>query len=484
VPKTYYVTTSIPYANANPHIGFAMELIQADVLARYARQQGHEVIFSTGTDEHGSKIYEKAQETGVDPRTLTDEMSQTFRSLSDMIDISNNRFIRTTDEKHEAGAQKIWKKLEKDIYKSTYEGLYCVGCEEFVTATTAKENNNTCPIHQKPYQSLKEENYFFRLSKYGEQIQKAIEDNSFELLPASRRNEILRMVEGGLDDISVSRPSDKLPWGVPVPGDEKQVMYVWFEALMNYITVLDFPDGDDFATYWPADVQVIGKDIIRFHTTIWPAMLLAIGVDLPKKLYIHGFISIKNQKISKSIGNVVHPQDVIDIFGVDPLRYYLLRHIPSSSDGDFTWQALHDAYTNELANDLGNAVQRTAVMVHKYLDGSVDDTSPTAHDTGAYYEALKNCQFDRALEEVWKQARGLNQYIDEQQPWQVAKQGDAEHLKQILQHQVASMLQIAELLEPFLPHTAKRIQEVFNASVIQPPETTLFPRVETDILPS
>ncbi|MCA1807642.1 MAG: methionine--tRNA ligase, partial [Actinobacteria bacterium] len=323
MPKTYYVTTSIPYANANPHIGFAMELIQADVLARYARQQGHEVIFSTGTDEHGSKIYEKAQETGVDPRDLTNEMSQTFRSLSDMIDVSNNRFIRTTDEKHETGAQNIWKKLEKDIYKSTYEGLYCVGCEEFVTATTAKENNNICPHHQKPYQSLKEDNYFFKLSKYAEKIQKAIEDNSFELLPASRRNEVLRMIEGGLDDISVSRPSDKLPWGVPVPGDESQVMYVWFEALMNYITVLDFPDGEDFAAYWPADVQVIGKDIIRFHTTIWPAILMAIGLDLPKKLYIHGFISIKNQKISKSIGNVVHPQDVIDIFGVDPLRYYL-----------------------------------------------------------------------------------------------------------------------------------------------------------------
>ncbi len=484
MPKTYYVTTSIPYANANPHIGFAMELIQADVLARYARQQGHEVIFSTGTDEHGSKIYEKAQENGVDPRDLTNEMSQTFRSLSDMIDISNNRFIRTTDEKHETGAQKIWEKLKKDIYKSTYEGLYCVGCEEFVTATTAKENNNICPHHQKPYQSLKEENYFFKLSAYAEKIQKAIEDNSFELLPASRRNEILRMIEGGLEDISVSRPSNKLPWGVPVPGDESQVMYVWFEALMNYITVLDFPDGADFSNYWPADVQVIGKDIIRFHTTIWPAMLLAIGADLPKKLYIHGFISIKNQKISKSIGNVVHPQEVIDIFGVDPLRYYLLRHIPSSSDGDFTWQALHNAYTNELANDLGNAVQRTAVMVNKYLDGSADNDSPTTHDTSAYHEALERCQFDRALEEVWKQARGLNQYIDEQQPWQVAKQDDREHLEQILQHQVASMLQIAELLEPLLPHTAKRIQEIFTADVIRPPETTLFPRVETDILPS
>lgn len=481
---SYYVTTSIPYANANPHIGFAMELIQADVLARYARARNQSVIFSTGTDEHGTKIFEKAQETGVEPRDLTEEMSRTFRDLSDMLNVSNDRFIRTTDEQHERGAQEIWKRLSDDIYKSQYEGLYCVGCEEFVTATTAKENSNICPYHHKPYQSLSEENYFFKLSRYGDRIKAAIEDDSFQLLPLTRKNEILRMVESGLEDISVSRPSDKLPWGVPVPDDESQVMYVWFEALMNYITVLDYPDGEDFATYWPADVQVIGKDIIRFHTTIWPAILLALDIELPKKLYIHGFISIDKQKLSKSIGNVVHPQEVIDLFGVDALRYYLLRHIPSSGDGDFSWQALHNAYTNELGNDLGNTVQRTAAMVAKYFDGMLGDIDPAAADESAYHAAMELCQFDRALEEVWKMTRELNQYIDEQKPWQLAKEGKTENVKTTLIHQVASLLQIADLLVPFLPDSAQYIRDTLQQTVITQPEATLFPRVERDSLPS
>ncbi len=475
---SYYVTTSIPYANADPHIGFALELIQTDVLARYARQQGHEVIFSTGTDEHGTKIYEKAQETGVEPRELTDNMSQNFRDLAEIVNSSHNRFIRTTDKQHEQRAQKIWQALEKDIYKAAYKGLYCVGCEAYVTEATAKENNGQCPDHQKAYQVLEEENYFFKLSAYADQIKAAIDSGEFQVIPEHRKNEILGVIKEGLEDISVSRPADKLPWGVPVPGDKQQVMYVWFEALMNYITVLGYPDQQDFKDFWPADVQVIGKDILRFHAAIWPGMLLGLGIELPKKLYVHGFINIAGQKISKSLGNVVHPQDVVDTYGTDALRYYLLRHIPSSGDGDFTWQKLHDSYTGELANELGNAVQRTIAMSVKYFDGVLPTIARSQHDEAAYHEAMEQCQFDRALDAVWHMVRGLNQYIDEEKPWHIAKTDDKELLAQVLSHQVASLMQIAELLLPFLPHTAEQIQLALQAESMRLPEQTLFPRVE------
>lgn len=475
----YFVTTSIPYANANPHIGFALELIQADVLARYARQQGHEVIFSTGTDEHGTKIYEKAQEQGVDPRELTDEMSDNFRALGKVVNSSHDRFIRTTDKDHETRAQKIWKALEDDIYKAQYKGLYCVGCEEYVTEATAKERNSECPTHQKPYQVLEEENYFFKLSKYGDDIEKTIESDDFQVLPVHRKNEILSVIKGGLEDISISRPADKLPWGVPVPGDKTQFMYVWFEALMNYITVLGYPDKQDFKDFWPAEVQVIGKDILRFHAAIWPGILLGLGIELPKKLYVHGHINIAGQKISKSLGNVVHPQEVVDRYGTDGLRYYLLKHISSSGDGDFTWEKFHDAYTNELGNELGNAVQRTTAMIVKYRHGQLVNVARAQHDEARYHEALQNCQFDRALEAVWHKVRGLNQYIDEEKPWQIAKTNDEQLLESVLSHQTASLIQIADLLVPFLPETAEKITKALTADQIVLPDHTLFPRVDS-----
>ena len=476
----YYVTTSIAYVNADPHIGFGMELMQADVLARYARQQGNEVIFTTGTDEHGSKVAEKAAERGIEPKAFADEISQGFRSLAALLNVSNDRFIRTTDETHEKRAQLVWKALEKDIYKAKYEGKYCVGCEEFVTNAQAKENGDACPIHQKPYQSISEENYFFRLSAYTDRIKQAIDSGEFEVIPESRKNEVLFVINKGLDDISISRPVTKLAWGVPVPGDTTQIMYVWFEALMNYITVLGYPEHDDFKAYWPADVQIIGKDILRFHAAIWPGILLGLGLPLPKKLYAHGFINSDGQKMSKSLGNVVHPREVVQSYGADACRYYFLRHIPAYSDGDFSWQKFHDAYTNELGNELGNTVQRTAVMVQKYQKGIIGTVTVPGHDTAKYREALERCQFDRALEEVWSQVRGLNQYIDEQKPWMVAKQDDPAHLGEILSYQAGCLLQIAELLEPFLPETAKKIQTIFKDGVIHLQEETLFPRVERE----
>ncbi len=308
----YYITTSIPYVNGDPHIGFALELIYADVLARNARKEGKTVLFSTGTDEHGGKIAEKAEEAGVSPKEWADQKSLKFRNLGELLNLSQDRFIRTTDRGHEQRAQVIWKQLKKDIYKDSYVGLYCTGCEAFVTESIAKENDYKCPDHNREYEKIKEENYFFKLSNYSAHILKAIENSEFRIVPKTRKHEILQVLKDGLDDISISRPKDKITWGIPVPGDKSQVMYVWFEALMNYITVLGYPESDDFKHFWPADVQVIGKDIIRFHAAIWPGILLSLGLPLPKNLYVHGFVTVDNQKMSKSLGNVVSPQDIVD----------------------------------------------------------------------------------------------------------------------------------------------------------------------------
>jgi methionyl-tRNA synthetase len=474
----YYVTTSIPYVNADPHIGFALELICADVLARRARQLGDEVIFSTGTDEHGAKIAEKAKENGVDPKAFTDDISQRFRDLGKLLNVTNNRFIRTTDVGHEQRAQLIWKVLEKDIYKGKYVGWYCTGDEAFFTESEVKANNGICPNHNTPYEKLEEENYFFKLTKYERDIKIAIESDQFRVIPDTKRNEILNVINGGLEDISVSRPREKISWGIPVPGDKTQVMYVWFEALMNYITVLGYPEKADFKEYWPANTQVIGKDIIRFHAAIWPAMLLSLGIPLPKQLYVHGFITSDGKKMSKSVGNVVHPAEVVDKYGVDCLRYYLLRHIPSYDDGDFNWARLEASYNNELANELGNAVQRTAAMVERYLDGKIGKLVSSDHDLTNYEESLALCHFDKALDEIWEHVRGLNQYIDEEKPWTLAKDEDPGHLREVLSYQVSSLLLIAQLLEPFLPDTSDKIKAVFEAKQIKAGAVTLFPKDE------
>ena len=340
----FYITTSIPYVNAPPHLGHAMEFVYADVLARYARQQGIEkVLFSTGTDEHGSKIAEKAKELGVEPIDLTTQNAQSFVDLLRKLNISNDRFVRTTDPAHEQRAQLVWQNLKDYIYKKEYVGWYCVGCEEFVTETYAKEHGGVCPNHNRPYEKLTEKNYFFKLSSFTSQIKQAIDDGSFKILPESKKNEILFVINEGLEDISVSRPVDKLSWGVSVPDDASQIMYVWFEALLNYITVLGYPEHADFSEFWPADVQVIGKDIIRFHAAIWPGILLALNASLPKILYVHGFVNVDGKKMSKSLGNVISPNEIIDKYGADTFRYYFMRHIPSYGNGDFSWNKIETA---------------------------------------------------------------------------------------------------------------------------------------------
>jgi methionyl-tRNA synthetase len=480
----YYVTTAIPYVNSEPHLGNAFEFVLADVIARAARVQKKPTLFSIGTDEHGGKIAGKAAENKLAPLQFTDQMSQKFRNLAKELNISNDRFIRTTDKGHEQRAQLIWQTLNADIYKGKYVGLYCMGCEAFVSEAVAKENNNICPYHNKPYEKLEEENYFFRLSNYADRIHRAIESDEFRIIPVSRKHEILQVFKEGLDDISISRPKDKITWGIAVPDDKTQVMYVWFEALMNYITVLGYPEHDDFKKFWPASLQVIGKDILRFHAAIWPGMLLALNLPLPKALYVHGFINIEGQKMSKSLGNYVVPGDVLKEYSADAFRYYLLRHIPSHEDGDFSWQRLNEAYNNELGNELGNAVSRTAALITRHQNNIIGEIPPAQHDVAKYWQALEYCRFDRALDEVWAQVRGLNQYIDEAKPWEVQKQGDTQHLQEVLAYQVSCLLEIADLLLPFMPETASKIQGIFKEGMVHPIRDTLFPRKENPAAPA
>jgi methionyl-tRNA synthetase len=474
--SNFYVTTSIPYVNGEPHLGHAMEFVVADVVARYMRNHGMQVIFSTGTDEHGGKIAEKAAELNLTPQALADQMSGKFVDLLKALNISNNRFIRTTDPNHEKRAQIIWEKLQPHIYKGSYEGWYCTGDEAFFTEATVKENNGVCPNHNRPYEKIKEENYFFKLSAFSEKIKQAIDTDQLQIVPESKKNEIVSLLNSGLDDISISRPKDKINWGIPVPNDTDQVMYVWFEALMNYITVLGYPEQVDLKTYWPANIQVIGKDIIRFHAAIWPAMLIGLGLPLPKMLYVHGFIDINGKKMSKSLGNFVNPNEVIDKYGPETFRYFFLRHIPSHSDGDFSWERLEAAYNNELADQLGNAVQRTAAMISKYQNGIIGEIPEPEHDSGPYEQALEQCRFDRALDEVWEQVKGLNQYIEETKPWQIAKSQDEEHLREVLAYMAGSLLEVADLLDPFMPDTAKKIKDIFSSGMLQPLSQSLFPK--------
>jgi methionyl-tRNA synthetase len=475
----FYVCTAIPYVNDKPHLGHAMLHLYGDVLARYHRMFGDQVLFCAGTDEHGGKIAEKAAEAKIEPKQFADNLSLSFRELLKTLNISNDRFIRTSDPGHEQRAEIIWKNLSAYIYKGNYEGWYCTGDEEFFSEQVVKANKGVCPDHNRPYEKVKEENYLFALSKFTAQIKQAIETDQYKIVPDSRKNEILSLLKSGLDDISISRPVKKISWGIPVPGDTSQVMYVWFEALMNYITVLGYPEHQDFKTYWPADVQVIGKNILRFHAAIWPGMLLGLGLPLPKMLYAHGFVEVDGKKMSKSLGNSILPSDIVAKYGTDSFRYFFLRHIPSYGDGDFSWERLEAAYNSELADQLGNAVSRTAAMVLKYQKGLIGDIPAAEHDIGPYRESIENCRFDRALEEVWEQVKGLNQYIDEQKPWEIVKTNDEDHLRQVLAEIVGALLEIGDLLQPFMPATSDKIRQIFASGLLSEMPAPLFPKHQT-----
>lgn len=480
--KKLYITTAIPYVNGTPHIGNALDYLLADIWTRYQKQNGHEVRFQVGTDEHGNKIAAKAAEAGIDPKTYTDQTYVNFESLMKKVGASYTDFIRTTDPHHESSVQYIWQKLQPYIYKNKYTGWYCVGHEAFFTDKEVQATGGVCPDHQTPYQQVSEENYFFKTSSFTDAIKAAINDGTMKIVPEFRQKEFLELIKDGLPDVSVSRPKKSLTWGVPVPGDPEQVMYVWIDALANYITVLGYPDNAEWQQYWPADVQVIGKDILRFHAGIWPAMLLGVGVPLPKKLLAHGFVNVGGAKMSKTVGNVVDPNEVIDNYGLDAFRYYFSRHIPTLEDGDFTWEKFENAYNNELGNDLGNLIQRVAGMITKYQAGVIGESQQTEHDMSAYHEAIENLEFNKAIDEVWNMIRSLNQYIDNVKPWEVAKNvgkdTEAEpHLAEILGHCAGALLQIGDLLVPFLPSTAAFIHQTFDSGVVKQAEGVLFPKI-------
>jgi methionyl-tRNA synthetase len=478
--KKFYITTAIPYVNDAPHIGHGLDFTLADALARYHTQQGEEVFFETGTDEHGTKIYQKAKEKNVAPQAYVDSIVPLWQDFLQKLNIGATAFIRTTSPEHEKTAQLVWTQLKDYIYKGTYEGWYCVGCESFVTPKEAADNNGICPIHNKPYEKLSEENYYFKLSAFGDQIKQSLTAGEFKIYPEFRQNEILSLIngEGGLRDLSISRPKAQLTWGIPVPGDNDQVMYVWFEALLNYVSVLGYPDSENFKKFWPPDVWVGGKDILRFHAAIFPAMLIGLDLPLPKVLLVHGHIMSGGTKMSKTIGNVISPLEIIDNYGVDAFRYYFLRHIPTIDDGDFTWEKFENAYNNELGNELGNLVQRVAAMVNRYQEGVIGDLPRPEHDSGPYHGAMNELRLDRALDETWVMIRQLNVYLEEVKPWELAKKPEeADHLQEVLAYAAGSLQQIADLLWPFLPATAAAIRHIFEGGTVKPYQGVLFPKI-------
>ena len=467
-----YITTAIPYVNGTPHVGHAMDYCLADVCARYHRLIGDRVRFQAGTDEHGGKIFQKAKELDIPVQEYVDKNAQKFQDFIYSLGVDYTDFVRTTDEDHAQRVQEIWRKMSDHIYLAKYEGWYCTGCERFITDKEYEENHGICPDHQKPYEKLEEENYYFRISDFKDRIREAIESRQMLILPEFREKEILRLLDES-PDVSISRPKEQLSWGVPVPGDPNHVMYVWVDALSNYITVLGFPDKD-ISDWWPAYAQFVGKDILRFHAIIWPAMLLALDLPLPRTLVSHGMVLANGQKMSKSIGNVIDPIEVLDKHGIDAFRYYFLRHVDTFADSDFTWEKFENAYNNELANDLGNLVQRLATMCAKNDFVFATDISDLEL-LPEYRELMDEFRFKEAFDLVWEKVQSINRKIDDEKPWMLAKAGQTEKLNTVLHDLVSSLVEVGVMLSPFLPETAARIKEIF-AGKIEPPKVPLFPK--------
>ncbi len=467
-----YITTAIPYMNGDPHIGHAMDYCLADVCARYFKLCGDEVRFQAGTDEHGGKISQKAAELGESAQDFVDKKAETFRRFIASLDVEYTDFVRTTDPEHVRRVQEIWSRLTDHIYMGEYEGWYCTGCERFITEKEYEENKGCCPDHNKPYERLREKNYYLRISDFKDRIREAILTDELLILPEFRKKEILRLLEE-TEDVSISRPRTQLEWGVPVPGDETQVMYVWMDALSNYITVLGYPEKD-ISDFWPATAQFVGKDILRFHAIIWPAMLMGLGLPLPKTLVSHGMILANGQKMSKSIGNVVNPTDVVEKYGVDAFRYYFLRHVDTFDDADFTWEKFENAYKTELANDLGNLVQRLAALTFKN-DVRVKVLREFKF-SNEYKAKMDEFRFSEAFDLAWEKVRKINQRIDNAKPWAMAKEGETKKLQECLESLINELLVANYELKPFLPGATEKIEQVFLADKIQPPEKPLFPK--------
>ena len=474
--KKFFITTAIAYVNGAPHIGHALEFIQADVLARYYRLLGVSTFFLTGTDEHGTKNYTSAVSAGLKPADFTKKNAKLFEELDHLLGISFDRFIRTSDKEiHWPGVEKFWKKLVEagDIYKGTYTGLYCTGHEAFLNEADLVDGK--CPDHEAPLQRVEEENYLFRYSKYVPEIINLIESNKLSVVPGFRKNEILNLLKANPGDVSFSRQKDKLPWGIPVPGDPEHVIYVWSDALVNYLTGVGYGrDEAEFNRWWPADIHVIGKDILRFHAGIWPAMLLSAGITLPKVIFVHGFVNTGGRKLSKSTGNLVDPYDLVKKYGVDPLRYFLLRESPPTQDSEFTIAKFETRYNADLASGLGNLVSRVATLAEK-AELEVP-ASKNAALPAAYKIAVEDYRFNDALALIWSKISEADREISETKPWELVEK-DPELARSSLKSLVLKIREISLMLRPFLPETAEKIAKIYSGPKIKstPP---LFPRLE------
>ena len=475
----YYITTAIAYASGKPHIGNTYEIVMADAIARYKRMVGYDVRFQTGTDEHGQKIEEKAKKAGMTPKAFVDMQAAEIKRIFDLMNTSYDLFIRTTDDFHEKEVQKIFRQLyeQGDIYKSEYEGWYCTPCESFWTESQLVDGK--CPTCGAEVHKEKEESYFFKLSKYQKQLEQYIEDHPEFIQPESRKNEMLNnFIRPGLQDLCVSRTSFK--WGVPVDFDDKHVVYVWIDALSNYITGLGYHQGGEsdelYKKYWPADLHLIGKDIVRFHTIYWPIMLMAIGQPLPKQVFGHPWMLVGEDKISKSKGNAIYADDLVDFFGVDAVRYYVLHEMPFAQDGTITWELIIERINSDLANIYGNLVNRTISMVNKYFDGTVHygeategydlDLRKTAVDTVSKIDAkMDELRVGDAMELVIDLLRRCNKYIDETEPWKLAKdESQKQRLNDVLYNLCEGIRYAAVLMAPFMPETSEKVFRQLNTT--------------------
>lgn len=466
------LTTTLPYVNAIPHIGHALEFVQADIVSRYYRMQGHDVFFNTGTDEHGIKIYRKALEEGKEPQVYVDEYAEHFKKLISRLNLSFDAFIRTTDEKHKTAAQAFWKRCAEngDIYKKEYKVKYCVGCE--LEKTDSELVDEKCPEHPTtPIEEIEEENYFFRFSKYQDALLELYTNNPAFVVPKHRLHEIHAFIERGPKDFSISRLKSKMPWGVPVPDDDEHVMYVWFDALVNYVSTLGWPD-ESYKKWWPS-IQFAGKDNLRQQSAMWQAMLMSANLEPSKQIVIHGFINSNGRKMSKSVGNVIDPMKLVDTYGVDALRYLLARHINPFEDTDVTHDMLHEAYTANLVNGLGNLVSRVMKMAETHLDNPVARPEPSGFDT-EYTQAIEGYEFNRALDLVWKRIGDADQKMTDEAPFKVIKT-DPETAKKTITELVEELYYIARMLTPFMPETSILIKKTVLAN--KKPET-MFPRIE------
>lgn len=471
--KRRSITTTLPYVNADPHMGFALEVIQADVLARLWRLEGHEVFFNTGTDEHGQKVAHKAEESGLAVQAYVDEASQKFYALKDSFNLSFDNFIRTTDEHHKKAAQEMWKRCYErgDIYKKKYKGNYCVGDEVFLRESDLVDGK--CPNHpHMELQDIEEENYFFAFSKYEDKLLTYLKEDV--VVPEWRKKEAIAFVENGLEDFSISREKERMSWGIPVPNDDTQVMYVWFDALTNYISTLGWPDDleGNFKTFWEEGevVQTAGKDQVRFQSLMWQAMLMSAGIKNTDRVFYHGFITSEGKKMSKSLGNVIHPDELVARYGTDATRYLLLRHVHPFEDTDITWERLDEWYEAGLVNGLGNLVARTLTLSEKYLDTPIKKRESSE---GMFEELEKSFRFNEFLDGTWLLIQGIDRAITEKEPFKVIKE-DEEQGKEIIAERMNELFSVALQLKPFMPETAEKIEKAILEN--KKPEN-LFPRL-------